>query len=315
MKNYLPFIFTRSRTDLTSASLFYTNFIYQSLIPMKSLLLSVMILLWVNPLRAQQKTMKDPAAYFPEKRAKVLVVGMFHTDYPNMDAYKVTDKDKIDVLTEPKKTEVTELVNYIKRFKPNKIAVEAFDNWKATEKLRAYQQGAYRTERDERFQVAMRIAADLKLDTLYGLDATTLSDDWERKDSVYTQHLFKDFDFSNEDKYNAMVGNWMNYDNQMVGQVNLLHYIRYLNSKAYHRLGYGAYLIGDFKLDDNRGADILSIWWYNRNLRIFRKLQQITEGPEDRILFVIGNGHACILRQLLECSPEYEFVEFDSLKK
>lgn len=282
---------------------------------MKPILLLLAIFLQVVPLSAQQKTIKSPSSYFPEKRAKVLVVGMFHTDYPNMDAYKVTDKDKIDVLAEPKKSEVTELVNYIKLFKPNKIAIEAFDNWKATDKLREYKQGGHRQERDERFQLAMRIANELKLDTLYGLDATSMSDDLERRDSTYTKRLFKDFDFSSDDKYNAMVENWINSENQLTSQVNLLRYVQYLNTREYHRLGYGAYLIGDFKLDDNRGADVLSIWWYNRNLRIFRKLQQITEGPEDRILFIIGNGHACILRQLLECSPEYQFVAFDSLKK
>jgi pheromone shutdown protein TraB len=58
----------------------------------------------------------------------------------------------------------------------------------------------------------------------------------------------------------------------------------------------------------------LSIWWYNRNLRIFRKLQQITEDAKDRILVVIGNGHAEVLRQLIESSPEYDFIEFADLK-
>lgn len=273
------------------------------------------ILACITPALAQQQTIKSPSSHFPKDRAKVLVVGMFHLDYPNMDVFKITDKDKIDVLTEPKKSEVTELVNYIKRFKPNKIAIEAFDNWQATDKLRKYKQGAYRQERDERFQLAMRIADELQLDTLYGLDATTLSEDLERKDSVYTQNLFKDFDFQSTDKYNAMMEHWIKSEAEMPSQVNLLRYIQYLNTREYHQLGYGAYLIGDFKLDNDRGADILSIWWYNRNLRIFRRLQQITEGPEDRILFIIGNGHACVLRQLLECSPEYQFVEFSSLKK
>lgn len=279
------------------------------------ILVAAAILAIIRPAHAQQQTLKSPSSYFPKERAKVLVVGMFHLDYPNMDVFKITDKDKIDVLTEPKKSEVTELVNYIKRFKPNKIAIEAFDNWQATEKLRRYQQGAYRQERDERFQIGMRIASELKLDTLYGLDAGTLSEDLERKDSVYTQNLFKDFDFQSTDKYNAMAEQWVKAEAEMPSRVNLLRYIQYLNTREYHQLGYGAYLIGDFKLDNDRGADILSIWWYNRNLRIFRRLQQITEGPEDRILFIIGNGHACILRQLLECSPEYQFVEFSSLKK
>ena len=87
-----------------------------------------------------------------------------------------------------------------------------------------------------------------------------------------------------------------------------------MNSEENHKLIYGQYLTGDFKLSNSRGADILSIWWYNRNLRIFRKLQEMTTNENDRILVIFGNGHASILRQLIESSPEYEFVEFDSLK-
>lgn len=185
--------------------------------------------------------LKSPSDFFPKEKANVLVVGTFHFDYPGLDVNKTADEDKIDVLREPKKSEVTELVEYIKKFKPTKIAIEAFDKWNAGEKLRKYNAGQFRDQRDERYQLALRIASELKLDTLYSI------------------------------------------------------------------------VVGDFKLDHGRGADILSIWWYNRNLRIFRKLQQITESPSDRILVIFGNGHAAILRQLLESSPEYEFVEFDSL--
>lgn len=87
---------------------------------------------------------KPPSAFFPKEKVKVLVVGTFHFDYPNLDVNKTEDNDKIDVLTEPKKSEVTELVNYIKKFNPTKIAIEAFPDWKATEKLKKYKTGEYR---------------------------------------------------------------------------------------------------------------------------------------------------------------------------
>jgi len=257
--------------------------------------------------------LKPASEYFPAEKAKILVVGTFHFDYPGRDAINAREEDKIDVLKEPKKSEVTELVHYIERFHPNKIAIEAFDAWEATQKLRKYRQGAYRDQRDERYQLGMRIATDLQLDTLYAIDATTMSEELEKRDSVYTAALFKDFDFKNEDPMNARVWDWVNQENQMVSQVNLKEYISHMNSRESHRYGYGAYLVGDFKLGEFRGADILASWWYDRNLRIFRNIQKITTGPKDRILVIIGNGHAAILRQLIECSPEYEFVEFDGI--
>lgn len=267
------------------------------------------VLLW-----AQTGELKSPSAFFPAKRPKVLVVGTFHFDYPGLDVAKTDEKDKIDVLKEPKKSEVTELVNYIKKFRPTKIAIEATKEWKAGEKLSMYKKGEYRDKRDERFQLGMRIASDMNLDTIYSIDASSFDEDLVKLDSAYFEKLFKDFDFKSDDKYNQLIFNWYKYEDGLPVKMNLLKYIKRINSPESHKLGYGAYLVGDFKLDDTRGADILSIWWYNRNLRIFRKIQQITESPDDRILVIFGNGHAAILRQLLESTPEYQWVELGSLK-
>lgn len=261
----------------------------------------------------KEPLLKPMSEYFPKEKAKVLVVGTFHMDYPGLDAFKTSEEDKIDVLVEPKKSEVTELVEYIKKFKPNKIAIEAFDSWNATEKLKQYKNGDHRDKRDERFQLAIRIANELQLDTIYAIDSGSMTDDLEKIDSSYTKALFKDFDFQSEDVYNQYYKNWYEAEDKIIPKVNLLDYFKHINSKESHQYGYGAYLIGDFKLDNLKGADVISSWWYNRNLRIFRKLQLITENPNDRILLVFGNGHAAVLRQFLEASPEYEFVELDSL--
>lgn len=106
---------------------------------------------------------------------------------------------------------------------------------------------------------------------------------------------------------------WMEYDDDITVSAPLLDYFKYMNSPVNHQYGYGLYLTSWFKDKSNQGADQLSMWWYNRNLRIFRNLTGITEGPEDRIMVLMGNGHAAVLRQLIEASPEYDFVEFDSL--
>jgi hypothetical protein len=265
--------------------------------------------------KSNEKSILKPASYyFPNDKTQVLVVGTFHFNYPGLDVNKTEDEDKIDVLVEPKKSEVTELVEYIKSFKPNKIAIEAFDSWNATEKLRGYNNGEYRDERDERYQLAIRIAAELKLDTLYSINAQSYDNDLMKLDTTYFDKLFLDFDFKSDDPFNELYQKWFESDSKLIPKVNLLDFLKHLNSKESHQYGFGVYLVGDFKLDNHRGADILSIWWYNRNLRIFRKLQEITEDKNDRILVIIGNGHAEILRQLIESSPEYEFIEFDSIK-
>lgn len=266
-----------------------------------------------TPKENESTNVKTASDYFPKEKAQVLIVGTFHMDYPGLDAIKTNEEDKVDVLKEPKKSEVTELVKYIERFKPNKIAIEAFDTWNATEKLRKYKNGEFRNQRDERYQLGMRIANDLGLDTLYAIDSWAMDGDLAKLDSVYMSNLFKDYDFQSDDPYLQMFMDWIGEEEKNVSGMNLVDYFKLINSRESHQYGYGAYLVGDFKLDNERGADILSVWWYNRNVRIFRKLQTITEDKNDRILVIFGNGHAAVLRQLLECSPEYDFVEFSSL--
>ena len=284
---------------------------------MKALLTAALPLLFLScttPTPAKETTTyKQPSEYFPTERTQVLVVGTFHFDYPGLDANVTPDEDKIDVLQEPKKSEVDELVAYIKRFKPTKIAIEAFPTWNGTAKLREYGAGQLRGERDERVQLGLRLANDLELDTIYALDAEELSQDLSELDSTFTENLFKDFDFRSNDPMDSLYRAWYTAQDELVSKTNLLEYFKQMNTREAHQYGYGAYLVGDFKLDNGRGADILSVWWYNRNLRIFRKLQEITQGTNDRILVIFGNGHAAILRQLLESSPEYDFVEFDGL--
>lgn len=264
-----------------------------------------------NP--TENKQVLSAASFFPEDKAKVLVVGSFHFDYPGLDAHQIEEDNKVDVLKEPKKSELTALVEHIKKFRPTKIAVEALPDWNATEKLRNYKKGKYRDERDERYQIAMRIAEEEGLDTLYAIDSGTMAEDIMYLDTAYSEELWKDFDFKSDDPYDAYATEWLKAADSKAKQMTLLDYFKMINSRTWHQHNYGLYLIGDFKLDNERGADILSYWWYNRNVRIFRKLQTITENKNDRVLVVFGNGHAAVLRQLIECSPEYEFVELSEL--
>jgi len=94
--------------------------------------------------------------------------------------------------------------------------------------------------------------------------------------------------------------------------MKLLPYFKYINSGKRLRRGFGAYLLGDFKNGSYEGADALSMHWYNRNLRIFRNIQNIAE-KEDRIMVLFGAGHVSILLNLFESSPEFELVKFNQL--
>lgn len=258
---------------------------------------------------------KKPSDFFPKEKTKVLVVGTFHFDYPDLDAHKTELKDRVDVLSPQKSKEVTELVEYIKKFKPTKIAIEAWPNWNAAKKLQEYKAGKHRNERDERYQLAMRIANELNIAELESIDASSAIEDINQKfgktDSLYFKKLTDDYDFRSDDVYQNYYTNFLKSTENP--KTNLLSLLKHMNSKEFHQYEYGSYLTGDFKLREFDGADMLSLYWYNRNLRMFRNIQRIPQTKEDRILVIVGNGHASVLRQLFTSSPEYDFVEFTSL--
>ncbi|WP_027386973.1 DUF5694 domain-containing protein [Chryseobacterium gregarium] len=260
---------------------------------------------------------KKPSEYFNNPKTKVLVVGSFHFDYPNLDAHKTEKGDQVDVLSTKTAKEVTELINYIKKFKPTKIAIEAWPDWNANQKLKEYKDGKHQDQRDERYQIAMRIAKELNLNELYSIDANSILDDLGEKfgktDSMYFKNMSADYDFLSDDpiskQYNAFFKT-----SERKNFKSILELFKFMNSKEYHKYEYGAYLSGDFKLRAHDGADMLALYWYDRNLRMFRNIQNIPRNTEDRILVIAGNGHASVLRQLFTSSPEFDYVEFNSLR-
>jgi hypothetical protein len=266
-------------------------------------------------LSLKQKCLNHQLIFFSKDKAQILAVGCFHFVYPGLDEHQINASDKVNVLSEQRQKEMTELVEYIKRFNPNKIAIESTGKWQATKKLNLYKSDKINKElRNEQYQIAIRLAAELKLDTIYSIDATNLLVDLGAINPVFVDELTKGSDsFFADSILLEQFKNWRKYSDELAKKSTLLEYFKYLNSKEYHQFDYGNYLIGFFKLENQRGADILSIWWYNRNLRIFSKIQDLTESENDRIFVLMGNGHAAVLRQLLESSVEYDYIEFNSL--
>ncbi len=260
---------------------------------------------------------KKPSEYFNNPKTKVLVVGSFHFDYPNLDAHKTEKGDQVDVLSPKTAKEVTELINYIKKFNPTKIAIEAWPDWNANQKLKEYKDGKHQDQRDERYQIAMRIAKELNLNELYSIDANSILDDLGEKfgktDSMYFKNMSADYDFLSDDPISKQYNAFFKTSDRKNFK-SILELFKFMNSKEYHQYEYGAYLSGDFKLRAHDGADMLALYWYDRNLRMFRNIQNIPRNTEDRILVIAGNGHASVLRQLFTSSPEFDYVEFNSLK-
>ncbi len=286
---------------------------------LKSFFLSLFIHIILGQYAFSQITPKDPDTFLiPNKDSlpQVFLVGCFHFEYYNNDAYKVEEGNQINILSEKKQQELKELLDYIAIFKPNKIMIEALPQWNAMKKYKQFQYGKMAFSKDERVQIGFKLAKRFNLDTLYSIDASSVADDLtSNKDSLtirpYFMEMAKDYKFTANDNYNK----YSDYSTKLSTQIPLLDYFKYLNSQKALQRDYGAYLLGDFKLGTYRGADVLAVDWYDRNLRIFRNIQRATTSPKDRILVLFGSGHIAILDQLFKATPEYNYIKFGELKK
>lgn len=281
----------------------------------KSCVLALTAVLWMWSGIAQVLPDPDQWLVADDPLPSVMLLGAFHFGYYNLDAHKVAEQDQVDILSPERQEEMTQLLDHLLRFKPNKVAIEAGRNTGyLMQRYREYQKGYYVLGRDEREQIAFRVLGGMNLDTLYGVDDAPLVRSWyDGADSLCLRPvldtLYADWDFSSpDDPLSARYQTFYEAKDRMSQELPLLTYLLYLNSPKVLRRGFGSYLTGDFALDETRGADALSLHWYNRNLRIFRHIQAITTSPQDRILVIYGAGHVQILDHLFSCTPAYRHV-------
>ncbi len=253
----------------------------------------------------------DPAA----PPAKVLLLGTFHFDYPNLDVHKTDSSRMVDVLSDRRQREIRQLLDAVAAFRPDRIYIEMSTQRRADSLYKAYLEGRYTLGRDEIDQLALRLAKELQLQQVYAVDASSFADEHYKRypliDSMWNSRAqvdpFRDAVMDRRYKRFYDAGDSLEMENTMLETFLLMADPRNL------RRMYGAYLTGGFNTRDNSGPDILAMWWYDRNLRIFNNILKTKPAPGDRIMVLFGNGHIPILRHCFESSPEFELVELKDL--
>ena len=242
-------------------------------------------------------------------RAQLLLLGTFHFQDAGRDAYK--PRFFVDVLSPERQREIEDVVDRLAHFRPTKVAVEQMPDQQARldSLYQAYRAGRFQLRANEVFQIGFRLAAWMGHDRVYAVDA-----DGRMYEPLRTQEEWDagTCDLPPEDttwaaRYRALY----RFADSLKTVQPLRDHLVYLNSAARVSQSHGHYLVDHFgrsRGDDLFGPDWLTRW-YNRNLRIFHHLRQITSGPEDRVLFVVGSGHLPILRHAAQSSPEYRLVE------
>jgi hypothetical protein len=248
---------------------------------------------------------------------EVLLLGTFHFGYPNLDGHKTDSSRYIDVKSSQRQKEMVELAEVIKRFRPTRIYIESSDQPWIDSLYNEYLQDRYNLGRNEIYQLAFRIGRELKQPKLFAVDTWPFSNQYSKQykwiDSLWDDNNMVD---SLRDKYwSAKFRSWYDQNDSIrVGLTLLESFLMMAEPTTLQRM-HGHYLSAGFNTSTSSGPDALSIWWYNRNLRIFNKILSTKPTAEDRIVVLFGNGHMPILRHCFYSSPEFKIVELKSLLK
>lgn len=254
-------------------------------------------------------------------KIKVLTLGSFHFDFPNLDVAKVDKDDQIDVFDDKYQTEIALLVRKLAEFKPTKIVIE-----RQPEKQELYDSlyisyinGNHNLTRSEEQQIGFRLGKKLGLTKLYCVDSW--SNDYEELKEIFDgndsieKKTFMDYFYHNPD---SLLNPYRN-ERRIFKTKGIIPELIRLNSQEELTKGLGSYLIGIFKYETEEntqlGPDFVTSWWFNRNLRIFRNIQRIKTKPTDRILVIFGAGHMNLLNILFEASPEYDLLKVNDYLK
>jgi hypothetical protein len=242
-------------------------------------------------------------------QAQVMTLGVFHFAYPNLDAVVVAEEDQISVLDEPFQSEIISIAGAIEKFNPTIICVEnpPVSQQRIDSLYLLYKAGRLEPRKNEIFQLGFRIAANLNLPGVYCID-----DMGRHYDNI--PEWFRDSArMADFDRYYRNAPDSVYRIPNPTGKVSsIIDELIRKNNPEYIADRLSVYLLNAFKYEeepgDFLGVDFETGRWYNRNLRIFRNIQRIPQGPDDRILVIMGSEHLNLLNLFFDISKEYEFV-------
>lgn len=261
---------------------------------MRLTLLSVLALATSSAAAAQSAVPSAPTA--------VLVVGTIHLANPGTDRNNVqTD----NVHAPRRQAEIVAVVDALAAFQPTHIAIEL--PFAADSAFNAsygrYLAGTDTLRSNEVDQFGFRLAQRAGHARLWGVDS----------------QQGMDFDAVVASAQNhGQQGRLAEGDSAVAGVVRGLQRVlaagtvgdllRFTNGPAFDG-AHASYLLmaGIGGGGDYAGAD-LAAGWYARNLRIFANVDRVA-GPGDRVLLLIGAGHARVLREFFAASPAFALAD------
>lgn len=237
---------------------------------------------------------------------EVMILGTYHMANPGKDLHNLKADD---VLADKRQRELAAVATGLAKFKPTKVAVEApVDNGAPARlaKYHDYLDGKLANSRNEVVQVAYRLARQMQLPDVWGID---VDGDFPFEavkafaDNGHPQ-LAKRLEDLGADVERMLKGL---DDTLKTGTVS--QGLRYMNEPRRIAEGnafYSTLLLYGAGMQQP-GAALLSAW-QARNNQICARLVQLAE-PADRVVVLYGSGHAFLLRRCVQDMSGFKLVE------
>jgi hypothetical protein len=238
-----------------------------------------------------------------------MVLGSVHLGNPNRDLH---DAQVDDVLAPARQRQIERLVDALAAWKPTRVAVE----WphskqeKLDQRYADYRAGRLKPAGDETDQIALRLAAKLKLPRV---DAVDWNEDPPGADADYDWQVGAKA--AHEDARLAALSDPKigKEETELVRTHTVAGFLRQINRPDYlareNRVYYDIALLGGPEV--NPGANWVGSW-HARNLKILDNLIRLDARADDRILLVIGAGHAHLLNEYAPDSHAFRLERPDA---
>jgi hypothetical protein len=233
-----------------------------------------------------------------------MVVGVYHFDTPGRDLFNPSIPE---IMGERRQKEIQVLVDQLAQFKPTKICIESRHTSDVFQKrLDSYWKGEYDLKQGERDQLGLRLAKQLGHKSIYPVDVPS---DMAFDPVMKKAEELNKMDFI--DQLMAETGTFLAsiFDEDVADKLTMSQVLAKINSEEADAQNHGTYL----KLatiaegDDFPGVEMLGEW-YKRNLKISVNLFSQIENEGERILLIIGSGHAKIIRDAIQDMPNVDNV-------
>jgi hypothetical protein len=233
-----------------------------------------------------------------------MVLGAYHFSNPGLDLHNA---EIDDVLSAQRQREVAAVVNSLAAFRPTLVAVESVRDDppdRAHPKYADYRAGKEPSNRNEIYQIGFRLAKQLKLERVVGIDAPG-----EFPFEQLQQFAAENGSTTELQRSIDQVGLWareletqakVSTVGELLRQLNQPERIRAEHAWYMQKLAYGAGA-------RQPGASLVG-QWSMRNLSICARLVQSVKAG-DRVVVVFGSGHSHLLRQCVLEMPGWRLVE------